>query len=63
MHPNGVAYAATAIGFPRSFGFACCSIVAKQELRSICMIVEGLGLNGKLNVLIGHAIFRLRSRR
>src|SRR3989344_8014113 len=37
--PLGVAYAATTTGFPRRCIFACCSTVAKQELRSTCMIV------------------------
>src|SRR3990170_4541918 len=48
IHPDGVVYAATAIGLPRNFGFACCSIVAKQEFRSICIRVDGFGLNGRL---------------
>src|SRR3989344_5572502 len=36
--PLGVAYAATTTGFPRRCVLTCCSTVAKQELRSICMI-------------------------
>ena len=45
MQPPGEVKAATATGFPRKNGFACCSIVAKQELRSICMMQEGFELN------------------
>ena len=52
MHPEGVVYAATAIGFPRSCGFACCSIEAKQELRLICMTEEGEELKDKIKVLL-----------
>jgi hypothetical protein len=47
MHPLGVVYAATAMGLPLRSGFACCSMVAKQELRSTWIIVEGLGLKGR----------------
>src|SRR5690348_13646668 len=36
--PPGLSYATTTIGFPRSLGLACCSIVAKQEFRSTCII-------------------------
>src|SRR3989344_9146446 len=47
--PLGVAYAATTRGFPLRCILACCSTVAKQELRSICMIIG-------LFLLIGSSI-------
>src|SRR5882672_9491410 len=47
----GVVYAAITIGLPRKSGFACCSIVAKQELRSICM------MRGLLRLINGSASF------
>src|SRR3989344_7987102 len=45
IHPRGVVYAATAIGRPRRCGFACCSIVAKQEFKSTCIQEERELLN------------------
>src|SRR3989344_8515582 len=44
-HPPGLSYAATTTGLPRKKGFACCSIVAKQEFISTCMTVDGEVLN------------------
>ena len=37
--PLGLSYAATASGFLRYKGLACCSMIAKQLLRSICIII------------------------
>src|SRR3989338_149421 len=46
-----------ASGLPRSSGLACCSTVAKQELRSICITNGSARLMGSCKV--GCCIFRL----
>src|SRR6266511_2604215 len=43
----GETLAATPTGRPRSCGRACCSIMAKHELRSTCMRRGSAGLSGK----------------
>src|SRR3989344_4823279 len=52
IQPFPVVYAATTTGLSRSNGFACCSTLAKQELRSTCITVGGAGL--KSVVVIGY---------
>src|SRR6266516_4389259 len=58
--PPGETLAATPTGRPRKLGRACCSIMAKQELRSMCMRSGSAWLCGKsIADLLKHPMQRL----